>query len=469
MPSQTTRIHAVFLSSGRPVGFDAYRQHHPDVNVPENQDIWELIDNELEDIELVGTPQAVKPDDVIPAIRDQGESLDGLLVFGPDPEKLLALGLPTVAVERPLEGCTTVPFRAYKDAKAVTAFLPAHRDKDPQTYSLRIEDIAGKLNLIAALHKMKGLRILVITDRPPLGYFEPMDVQIETNREEYEQVYVENLEQLFGAELVPIPQDDLFGRIREVDGDAAKQIADRWIGEALALRGTNETQVLESAKLYVAMKELMEQHDCGAITTEGFGWPPHGYDKGIPSQGLPTSQFCTDGIAAASETLMDCLLTQQLALYITGSAGLLGDYTIDPFNGTAIIAHCEGTFKPYADQANSPYLIRNLPFVPENESGACAQINYPVGDAVTVAKIGTNKRKLSLFTGQTVSGEELFPYWEDILGRNKVAIKTDAKALLENVDWIAFGNHRTVLFGDHRQQFRELASLLGLEVVEKDR
>ncbi len=469
MPSPTARVHTVFLSSGHPVGFDAYRQHHPDVTVPENEDILELIDGELEDIELTGTSQSVKLEDAISAIGDQRENLDGLLVFGPDPEKLIALGLPTVAVERPLEGCTTVPFHAYKDTKAVTAFLPAHRDKNPQTYSLRIRDIAGKLNLIAALHKMKGLRILVVTDRPPLGYFEPMDVQIETNRQEYEQVYVQNLEQVFGAELVPVPQDDLLSRFPEVDGDAAKQVADRWVRDALALRGTNEAEVLGSAKLYIAMKELMAEHDCAAVTTEGFGWPPHGYDKGIPSQGLATSQFCTDGIAAASETLMDCLLTQQLALYITGSAGLLGDYTIDPFNGTAIIAHCEGTFKPYADQANSPYLIRNLPFVPENASGACAQINYPVGAPVTVVKVGTYKRKLSIFTGETVSGEELFPYWEDILGRNKVAVKTDAAALLDNVDWVAFGNHRTVLFGDHRQEFKQLAALLGLEVVEKDR
>jgi len=107
--------------------------------------------------------------------------------------------------------------------------------------------------------------------------------------------------------------------------------------------------------------------------------------------------------------------------------------------------------------------------VEENTGGACVQINYPIGETVTVAKIGMYKEKLSIFTGETVSGEDIFPYWDDILGRNKVILKTDAKALLENVDWKSFGNHRTVFFGDYRQEFKDLAKLIGFEVVEKDK
>ncbi len=467
--TERTRIYTAFLSAGLPVGYDAYRQHHPDIKVMENEEIRDLLQDELPHVEFVGGAEAQKAEDAISAIEQQQEEIDGVLVFGPPPAELIALGLPMVAVERPLAGCTTVPFHAYEDSKVLTAFLPAHRDKDPQVYSSRLTDIAGKLDLIDAIARMKGLRVLVVTDKPVLGYFEPMDLQIETTREEYEQTYLDNLAETFGTEFIAVPQEDLLGRMPAMDEQDARQIADGWIAEAMALRGTNEEQVLESAKLYLAMKELMAEHDCGAITTEGFGWPPHGYDKGIASQGLPSSQLCTDGIVAASETLTDCLLTQQLALYITGSAGLLGDYTLDPFNGTAIVAHCEGTFRPYADERRAPYIIRNLPFVPENVGGACVQINYPIGETVTVAKLGTHAKKLSVFTGETVSGEELFPYWDDVLGRNKVAIKTDARALLENVDWEAFGNHRTVFFGDFRQQFKDLAKLIGFEVVEKDR
>jgi len=468
--TENTKIHTVFLSAGHPVGFGAYRKHHPDVKIPENQEILQRVKDECKSVEFLGEASPVKASDAISNIKEQKEDLGGLLVFGPPPDELISVGLPIVAVERPLEGCTTVPFHAYKESKVVTSYLPAHCDKDPKVYSLRIEDIAGKIKLIDTISKMKGLRVLVVTDLPTLGYFEPIGSQIGPGgRKEYEEVYLSNLKEAFGTEFIAIPQKELLNeKMQTVDEKEATQVAQKWVSEAIALRGTNETQVLRSAKLYIGMKELMDEHNCGAITTEDFGWPPLGYDAG-PSSCLPISQLLTDGIAAASETLTDCLITQQLALYLTGSGGLLGDYNIDPFNNTAIVCHCEGTFDPYGDGRKSPYIIRNLPFVEENTGGACVQTNYPIGETVTVAKISMYRKKLSIFTGETVSGEEIFPYWDDILGRNKIIVKTDAKALLENVDWGTFGNHRTAFFGDYRQQFKDLARLIGFEVVEKDR
>ena len=68
-----------------------------------------------------------------------------------------------------------------------------------------------------------------------------------------------------------------------------------------------------------------------------------------------------------------------------------------------------------------------------------------------------------------VSGEQLFRGWEDILCRTKLAVDTDAKRLLENLDWKTFGNHRVVFYGDHREEFKNMATLLGYEAVEKDR
>ena len=474
----TAKVYVVFLSSGLPMGFADYRKYHPQIEVPTNEEILERIKAKCRNVEFVGDVQPVKAEEATQSVEEQKGHLDGLLVFGPPPDELISVGLPMVAVERPLRGCHTAPFHAYKESRVVTSYLPAHRDKDSKVYSLRIDDIARKIRLIDAIAKMKRLRVLVVTDQPTLGYFEPLGFQIETSRDEYEKVYLRNLKEALGTEFVTVPQRELLGsfdgarssggKIQAVDSEKAREVAEKWIREAVTLRGTNEAQVLQSAKLYLAMKELMDEHNCGAITTEGYGWPPLGYDAG-PSQGLPSSQLCTDGIVATSETLTDCLITQQLGLLVTGSTGFMGDYTIDPFNNVAILAHCEGTFRPYGDERRAPYIIRNLAFVEENTGGASVQINYPIGETVTVAKISMYKRKLSLFSGETISGEELFPYWDDVLGRTKLAIRTDAKALLENVDWKAFGVHRVAFFGDYRQEFKDLAKLIGFEVVEKDR
>jgi len=481
--TEKTRVYVAFLRGdspglfSSPPGFDAYRRMHADAPVMTNDDILARLRDECARVELVGTGEPLTAEEAIREVHRQKADLEGLLVFAAPhheiPDALLQ-PLPTIAVEPLLGWCPTVPFHAFKGRKVLTSCLPVrYRDKDPQVYARRIADITGKLRLIDAVSRMRRLRVLVVTDLPPLGYFEPMNEQLDSTRHAYEQVYVENLREVFGAELVAVPQQRLFEKVASASEADAQEIAEEWIRGAVALRGSNESEVLKSAKLYLAMKDLMNETGCQAITTEGFGWPPLGYDeantKGIASQGLSTSQLLTDGIAAASETLVDCLLTQQLGLWITGSAGLLGDYSIDFATDTAILAHCEGTFRPYADDRRTPYTIRNLPMVEENTGGACAQPHYPIGETVTVAKLSMYRKRLSLFSGETVSGEDLFPYWADILGRSKVAVRTDAKALLENVDWETYGNHRVVLFGDHRQQLKEMAKLIGFEVFEKDR
>jgi len=464
---EKTRIYTVF-TSGITTGA-AYSIYHPDVEIIENEEVVEILKEKCKDVEFVGGTRPNR--DVIEDIKAQKDKLDGLLCLGSPPAELTSIGLPMVAVSRLWGEWFPVSHEQndFKGKKVVISSLPVIPDKDRSVYLSRIEDITGKIKLIEAISKMKGLRVLVITDKPPLGEFEPKVFQIKTTREEYEKVFVNNLRETFGAFLVPIPQEDLVEKMKVQDEEKAKEVSKKWIDEASGIRGTNEEQILRSAKLYLAMKELMAEHNCQAIATEGYGRFPGGYSI-MPSQGLPSSQLCTEGIVATSETLINSLITQQLGYNFTGSTGLNGDYFIDFFNDIAIVAHCEAPFNPYGDGEKVPYIIRNLPFFEEeNTGGAVAQVIYPIGVPVTVAKIDMNNKKIVVFTGETVSGEELFPYWNDILCRTKVAIKTNAKALHENRDWRTFWQHRVTFFGDYRQDFIDLAKLIGFEVVECDK
>ncbi len=467
--NKKTRMYTVFSSSGLQGECRIHPIYHPDREVLTNEKILDEIKGKCKDVEFVGEMEPKTAEFAIANIRNQRGSLDGVLYFGAPTDELIAAGLPVIAVY-PLWGQWMPPFNAYKGKKVITSCLPVIYDKDLSVYSSRIEDIAGKIKLIATISKMKGLKVLVVTDLPPLGYFEPMGIQIETSREEYEKVYIENLKEIFGTFLVTVSQEDLFEKMQAQDEEKAKEVTQKWIDEAAGIRGTNKAEILKSAKLYLAMKTLMEEHNCGAITTEGYGWPGSFSKTGLfPSQGLPSSQLCTEGIVATSETLVDSLITQQLGLNITGSVGFNGDYIVDFLNDIAIIGHCESSFDAYGDGKRVPYVIRNLPLMEENTGGACVQINYPIGETVTVAKISMHQKKISVSIGKTISGEELFPFWDDILCRTKLAIKTNTKALLENLDWQTFGNHRVAFYDDHRQKIKDLAKLIGFEVIEKDK
>ena len=463
-----TRIYVIFSSSGLQGECRIFPIYHPDVEIITNEKILEILKEKCEGVEFVGETAPVtreKAKLVIANIRDQRKSLDGVLYFGAPPDELISIGLPIIAVY-PLWGQWMPTFNAYKGKKVLTSCLPVVYDKDMSIFSSRLEDIVGKIGLIRTISKMKGLKVLVVTDKPVLGEFEPTPFQTESKREEYEKVYLYNLEKTFGMELITVPQEEIVSEMEAADEEKAKEIAKKWIDEAEGMRGTNEAEVVKSAKLYLAMKKLMEKYSCGAIATEGY---ISGLMPKDTSQGLPSSQFCTDGIVSTSETLIDSLITQQLGLYITGSTGFNGDYIIDPFNEVAIIGHCECPFNPYGDDRRVPYIIRNLPLWEENKGGACVQVNLPLDETVTVVKISMHDKKISVFTGKTISGEDLFTYWDDLLCRTKIAIKTNAQKLLENLDWKTFGNHRVAFFGDYRQKFKDLAKLIGFEVVEEDR
>jgi hypothetical protein len=336
------------------------------------------------------------------------------------------------------------------------------RDASETAFSARIADLAKKIKLIQSISKMKNLRILSVTDRPILGSYENGF----GNRKEYEKAYLDNLAETFGSEIITINQEEMFDKIQEVEEKEAEKVARMWIDGSEGIKDTNGAEIVRSAKLYLVLKELMGKYNCGAVTTEGYGVFA-GYRKGnIPSQGLASSQFCTDGIVATSECLIDSLLTQQLVFHVIGRLGFNGDYIIDPFNSIAILGHCECPFNPYGDERRSPYVIRNLPRLRKYEGGACVQVDLPLNETVTVTKISMYDRKISLFTGKTVSGRDFFEDWDDLACRTKLAIETDTKALLGNLDWRTFAAHRIAFYGDFTEEINDLAALIGFEVAK---
>ena len=465
------RIHVVFTSSGLFRNDESYLSQHPDRKVLTNEEILNEIHTRSRGVEFVGGTEAQKPRLAVAEIEAHRQRLDGVLWFGSLPEELIRLDMPVVAVH-PLWGQLPQPFNSYRGCRVLTASLPVIPDRSAERFSARLDAIAQKIRPLQAVARMKNLKALCVTDTPTLGLFEPTKPQLATyGRQAYESRYLENLHTL-GAEIIVRPQAEMVARLQEVSTGEANGIAESWIAESEGMQDTNENEVRQSAKLYLAIKSMMDEHGANAVATEGYGEFIKYPDGPIPSQGLASSQFCTDGVPAVSETLIDCLATQHLGLGFTASAGFAGNYILDPENGKAYLGHCECPFNPYGGDRRAPYFIRNLPpwlGGQRQARGACVQVKLPENETVTVAKLTVHDKKLSLFTGRTVSGDELFPGWDDILSRTKLAIDADALKLFQNLDWLTFGHHRVAFFGDYREHFKNAAILMGYEVVEKDR
>ena len=465
------RIYVAFPSSELFGSTQTYPLHHPDQKLLGNDEILRAIEERCEGVEFVGQTDVEPVQTTLANVEQEAQNLDGLLYFGAPTDQLIRTGLPIIAVH-PLWGQWQYPFDAFTGERVLTACLPVIPDASETTFSARLDGLADKVQSLRAVARMKGMKVLIVTDKPVLGQYEPTALQLEAEGwASYEAQYLQNLRDL-GTDVVARSQEEMVARMAAVDQKQAADVASGWIEEAAGIRGTNESEIRKSARLYLVMKSMLDEYAADAITTEGYGVFMSYPNGPIPSQGMPSSQLCTDGVVATSETLVDSLITQQLGLFVTGSAGFNGDYVIDEGNHKAYVGHCECPFNPYGDDRRVPYAIRNLPQWSMNEQqkgGACAQVFLPAGETVTVAKISVHDKKLSLFTGETVDGEKLFPGWYDILCRTKLAIDTDAERLLRNLDWRTFGNHRVAFYGDHRQRFKNLATLMGYEVVEKDR
>jgi len=261
----------------------------------------------------------------------------------------------------PLSGQWQYPFSLYLGGHALTTTLPIIPDLSAAPLSSRLQAIAEKIRLPRAVASMKGLRVLCITDRPILGEYEPTASQTAAEgRAEYEKQYLKNLADL-GAGIVVRPQQEMVSKLGAIPEDQASETASSWIAQSEGMKGTNEAEVTKSAGLYVVMKKMMHEHDADDFTTEGYGVFMRHQSEPIPSQGLPSSQLCTDGMVATSEALVDSLVTQQYGLWITGSTGFNGDYIVDTDNHTVYIGHCECTLDPYGDGRGTPYFVRNLP------------------------------------------------------------------------------------------------------------
>ena len=79
-------------------------------------------------------------------------------------------------------------------------------------------------------------------------------------------------------------------------------------------------------------------------------------------------------------------------------------------------------------------------------------------------------KRITLYTGTSVDGNELYSEWDDIICRNKLPVKVeDAESILFHRDVLEYGCHRTATFGDLRERIKQLATFIDFEVEEWDR
>ncbi len=343
-------------------------------------------------------------------------------------ETIAAGGKPTVMIDHLYAG----------SGEFLTSFASAKRagHKVVAVSSSRDEDIIQSLHLFSALKKLKQSRILVV------------------GREGDKKI-----QETYGTEMIGMNYDPLSQCFEKIPVSDARKVAKQWMKDANQIIEPSEDDILQGARMYLAMKKLMEDHHAQAITVNCL--------SGIYSGQLPVAYPCLgfmalddQGMVGACEADQRSTLTKLLMSYLVGRPGFISDPVIDTSKNQIIYAHCVAPTKVFGpDGSRNEFDLRSHS---EDRKGACNRSLMPLGEMTTTIQFDHNKKQVIFHQGVTVENVD-----DDRACRNKLAVevKGDIYRLLD--EWDQWGWHRVTFYGDYRKEIYDMSRFLGFDVLEE--
>jgi L-fucose isomerase-like protein len=269
----------------------------------------------------------------------------------------------------------------------------------------------------------------------------------------------ELIKQGLGADVVPYTDSQVKDLWKQVDPAAAEAEAQQyWLSQAKKIVEPTREKIVESAKLFLAVKGLMVREKAQAIASS--------HCMGDPRGCLTFSKLNDLGFVGACEGDIDSTLTMLLFAYAFQVPGFISDPVIDVKRNALLHFHCTSVTK--ADGPNGsrlPFAIRSQC---DSKAGVALEVQHRVGQVVTCGKL------VNLDTLLVTPGKILETSTNPMACRTQFAQSvTDAKRLFLNYARPIQGGvmaklHRVVFYGDYLEQLRDLGDLMGLKVVQED-
>lgn len=256
-----------------------------------------------------------------------------------------------------------------------------------------------------------------------------------------------------GPEIFYLELADLLNLLKEVDVNEAKKLAgemENWFGEIEV--ATDD--IVNAAKIYLAMRLLILKHDLSAITIRCFD-----LIKQRDVTGCIGMSLCNDqGMVAGCEADLESTLTMMIVSFLTGEpCWMANPARIDVVKNTITLAHCTVATGMITDLSKSA-LISHF------ESGKGVSIRGLLRKTrVTLARLGgKGLRRMLIATGKIVRSDMRDPN----LCRTQVEVKLDGNVQ----DFIekSLGNHQILAYGDLKPLLKDFCVFKGIEPITID-
>jgi len=320
---------------------------------------------------------------------------------------------------------------------------------------------AGKRVILAASSEYGELERAVALLRVPVRMRQARILVVGPARGTPPACSAEQVRRCLGPELVPVSQERILAAHQAVaPKDAEAEAQQYWIVPAQKVVEPSRADIINSARLYLAIKQIMIQERAQAITSS--------HCMGAPAKGCLTFSKLNDlGLVGACEGDMDSTLTMLLFAYAFGVPGFISDPLFDTSKDAVIHAHCTSTTKldgPGGPRA--PFLIRTQC---DSNQGVSLEVQMRVGPEITCATL-INLDTMLISTGKIV---ELTDFHDRGCRTQITTEVTNAKNMVRH--WgggVLDGDmmtllHRVVFYGNRLERMRDLAILMGMKVVEE--
>jgi hypothetical protein len=429
------KIYKVF--AGRTFN-DAYLTH-PTEELARFDKYFAELEKKLGDVKFEGG-------DLVPAtevgqVAARLKDADALLIIhlsghggdAPVLSKLIDVGLPTALFSQPFSGHGWMYFpQWHKQGKKVVLL--------PSSDWGHLEKVSG---LLRAAAWMKKTRILAVGG--PHGTAAACSAELVKKR--------------LGAELVTIPNERVMAAMMAVDPKAAEAEAQEyWISQAQEIVEPKRPEIIDSARMFLGVKNIMIQEKAQAICSV--------HCMGTPRGCLTFSKLNDLGFVGGCEGDIDSTLTMLIFAYAFHVPGFISDPVIDVAKNAVVHFHCTSATKMDGPCGKRlPFRIRTQT---DTKGGVALEVENRVGQPVTCAKlvnldtmlvcpgkiIETSRSPLACrtqFAQQVADARRVFLNW------GADVIKGDTMTLL----------HRDVFYGDHMKAMQDLGDLMGFKVIEE--
>jgi len=265
--------------------------------------------------------------------------------------------------------------------------------------------------------------------------------------------------QILGIQIQEIPFAELNQAWKEADPEEAATFAERWKKEATHIQDVNDQTLLNSAKMYVGMKSLLQRYGAQAITVNCLGGFYGGHLHAYPCLGF--HELNNQGLVGGCEC--DVRSTAMLLLVRTltnGRPGYISDPVLDSARRQIIYAHCVAPNRMFGPQGpTNPFWIMTHS---EDRKGASVRSFLPPGYLVTSIQCRPAAKQLLLHQARTVGNDQT-----DRACRTKLCAEPLGDFEKLYTMWNQWGWHRVTVYGDLKEPLRELTERVGWKLIEE--